>query len=504
MLMLPIVLAAVGLASAAEFSNPIRDSGPDPFIVWDKDTSSYYLMTTTGSDLRLVSSPTIGDLHNGTDTQVYTNADMKNQTTVWAGELHKVDGAWHIYYSHKERIWAIKGGDNPLDEYADPVQLYDHFGIDNTVLVHNDTNYLLWACHSTDVSNNTIAGSSMCISHLTTPTSINKDEISVISRPTEAWEQVGGHVNEGAQPLYWDGEIYVTYSASYCTKPDYSLGLLHLIGDDPMDPAAWSKKTDGPVFSSGNGEYGPGHNGIFTSPDGTELWNVYHAVTNANGSCGVDRQTFVEKVDVSQFATKGPIFGTPAKKGVVAEGPSGEGNNTALSSSSALSATSTATRSSSASSNVSSSDSTPTISLTTSSIAASTALSLTTSLSTTESSGESPTASSSASFEEEDEASTSSYSRGGHHTTQSGGDGGIALIATGSDSASSLEASITGSSRATVTVGQGEVTSTTTLFVTAKTSQALAVEATSTSGTGGLSCKAKRARVADAASLIVI
>ncbi|ODN82502.1 hypothetical protein L198_07724 [Cryptococcus wingfieldii CBS 7118] len=28
-----------------------------------------------------------------------------------------------------------------------------------------------------------------------------------------------------------------------------------------MDPAAWSKVTDGPVFSSSDSEYGPGHNG---------------------------------------------------------------------------------------------------------------------------------------------------------------------------------------------------------------------------------------------------
>jgi GH43 family beta-xylosidase len=51
-----------------------------------------------------------------------------------------------------------------------------------------------------------------------------------------------------------------------------------------VDPASWHKKTNGPVFASNNGEYGTGHNGNFLSPDGTQVWNVFHAVTNPQGS----------------------------------------------------------------------------------------------------------------------------------------------------------------------------------------------------------------------------
>lgn len=39
-----------------------------------------------------------------------------------------------------------------------------------------------------------------------------------------------------------------------------SLGLLHFVGQDPLDPAAW-KKLPGPAFTKGNGEYSTGHNG---------------------------------------------------------------------------------------------------------------------------------------------------------------------------------------------------------------------------------------------------
>ncbi|ODN91435.1 hypothetical protein L198_05949 [Cryptococcus wingfieldii CBS 7118] len=316
--LISLATSLLGLTHAAQFSNPIRDSGPDPFIVYDDGTAQYYLMTTTGTDLRLISSSTLGGLQNGTNTQVYTSDIEKEDKNVWAGELHKIDGSWYIYYSFQERPWVVKGGADPLDTYAGPpVKLSDEFGIDGTVLTYSSSLYFLWSC-SID------SGDSICIAPLDSPTSINADKKAVISSPTEDWEQQGGaNINEAPAALYWQGETYVTFSASHCKSAGYSLGLLHLTGDDPLLPASWTK-TEGPVFSSANGEYGPGHNGIFTSPDGTELWNVYHAVTNSAGSCGTDRQTFAQPIDLSNFSTEGPVFGSPVAKGETIDGPSGE------------------------------------------------------------------------------------------------------------------------------------------------------------------------------------
>lgn len=70
-----------------------------------------------------------------------------------------------------------------------------------------------------------------------------------------------GTVNEGAAPLYHDGRIWLSYSASQCESPSYQLGLLEYDGvSDPLDMAAWTKT--GPVFSSSEGNYGTGHNGL--------------------------------------------------------------------------------------------------------------------------------------------------------------------------------------------------------------------------------------------------
>ncbi|WRT64702.1 uncharacterized protein IL334_001636 [Kwoniella shivajii] len=311
----------LGVATAATFTNPLRPSGPDPFIVYDHDTSSYLFMQTNGDALRVTKSPTLAGISDyGNEHLVLQTQEMKDKPTVWAGEIHKIDGIWYIYYSHADAVYVVTGTKDPVGSYKNPVKLYDKgWGIDGTVLVVGVNNYFVWSCHSEDVSDNNIGGSSICISPLTSPTKIDQDRISIISRPEQAWEETGGKTNEGPQPLYWGDQIFITYSASFCSTADYSLGLLHLSGDDPMNAGAWIKKTDGPVFKTGNGEYGPGHNGMFLSPDKSELWNIYHATTNSAGSCGNDRSTFAQKVD----GTNGLDFGIPVGPGQ-SEGPSGE------------------------------------------------------------------------------------------------------------------------------------------------------------------------------------
>jgi hypothetical protein len=144
-----------------------------------------------------------------------------------------------------------------------------------------------------------------------------------ISSPTLSWETEGAAVNEGPEPLYHDGRTFLTYSASSCSTADYKLGRLKLTGSDPLDPASWTKKQT-PVFqrSDANGVYGPGHNGFFTLPDGTENWIVYHANNAANGTCGNGRTTRAQKFTWNADGT--PNFGTPVALGTSLPGPSGE------------------------------------------------------------------------------------------------------------------------------------------------------------------------------------
>jgi len=145
---------------------------------------------------------------------------------------------------------------------------------------------------------------------------------TLLTAPTYAWEQEGSDsVNEGPVALYHQGRTFVTYSASQCADPGYKLGLLELVGTDPLDAGDW-QKTATPVLSAANGAYGPGHNGFFASPDGSETWLVYHATENESGSCWTDRTTRIQRVEWNVDGT--PRFGEPAATSTVLTVPAGE------------------------------------------------------------------------------------------------------------------------------------------------------------------------------------
>jgi putative hemolysin len=68
--------------------------------------------------------------------------------------------------------------------------------------------------------------------------------------------------------------------------------------------------------------YGPGHNGFFTSPDGTESWIVYHANNSASQGCGTTRTARAQRITWNANGT--PSLGTPVALGSTLDGPAGE------------------------------------------------------------------------------------------------------------------------------------------------------------------------------------
>ncbi|KAL3426394.1 glycosyl hydrolase family 43 [Phlyctema vagabunda] len=311
------LLSILQLASAATYSNPLRNpEGSDPFIVYTG--GYYYLMTTTWNDVQITRATTLNGLKTGTKKTVYTTTTASRCCNVWAPEVHYFDGKWYIYYTagtsanlDGQRVNVLTGGATPWDAFSYTGVLYNQWGIDATVLRFTTGNYLVFSCMSNSEQ-------SLCIAPLKTPTSIGT--VSVLSRPTQSWERVGAPVNEAPAALYHGGKTMLTYSASYCWTASYQLGLLTWNGGDPTLSTSWVKT--GPVFSSANGNYGTGHNGFFTSPDGTQIWNVFHAEPNSAGACDATRYTMAEIVNWNSDGS--PNFGSAHKLGTVLSGPSGE------------------------------------------------------------------------------------------------------------------------------------------------------------------------------------
>ncbi|KAH8669565.1 arabinofuranosidase [Tricladium varicosporioides] len=269
----------------------------------------YYLLTTTWTDVSISRATTLNGLKTSTKKVVYSTTTASRCCNVWSPEAHYFDGVWYIYYTgvstdlNGQRVHVLVGGATPWDTYTYRGQLTSQWGIDGTVLRFNAWgNYL-----------------SLCIAPLTSPTAIGTT--SIISTPAAAWEIHGGSVNEAPAALYHGGKTYLTFSESSCWTNYYALGLLTWDGStDPTKSAAWSKK--GPVLSSANGNYGPGSNGFFTSPDGTQIWNTFNADANSAGACDSTRYTMAEVMNWNSDGS--PNFTPPATLGTTLAGPSGE------------------------------------------------------------------------------------------------------------------------------------------------------------------------------------
>ena len=114
----------------------------------------------------------------------------------------------------------------------------------------------------------------------------------MISVPNQPWEQVpyGRPIrlatNEGPEQLInpKTGQNFVLYSAARVNTPFYCIGMLELVGNDPMQYQSWRKHNENCVFHQNTvaGIYGTGHASYTTSPDGTESYIVYHALTTDN------------------------------------------------------------------------------------------------------------------------------------------------------------------------------------------------------------------------------
>ncbi|KAK2779451.1 hypothetical protein FQN52_002465 [Onygenales sp. PD_12] len=321
--LLLLLASAAPLVPAGNYSNPLKDpNGSDPHIVYTD--GYYYLTTTTWADVQLTRATTIEGLKTGESKVVWQDSDPSRCCSVWAPELHEWDGIWYLYYTagldgtgDGQRAHVLqankkkKGGANPFDTYTYHGQLSSEWSIDGSIVRFPDgNNYFVWSCFT--------GAQSLCIALMTSPNTLGPT--FPLSQPTEPWEIVDTPVNEGPAALYHDGNIYIAFSASACWTTSYQLGLLTYLDGDPLEQASWRKT--GPHFSSSNGNFGTAHNGFFESPDGTEIWNVYHATRIQEGNCGGEIYTMLDKVNWNPDGT--PNFGTAQPLGTIQQGPSGE------------------------------------------------------------------------------------------------------------------------------------------------------------------------------------
>lgn len=277
-------------------------------------------------------SNTLGGLSTAAETPLFRLTRPNGAGTMWAPEFHLLDGPngkrWYFSYTAgrepydlgTQRIHVLESaGTDPMGPYSFKADLLDPVAdnaweLDASILQLNGKLYLLGTY---------IAGTqNLFIRPLSNPWTASGGRVNLYT-PGAGWETVGGAVAEAPEVLQHNGRTFLVYSASHCSTPDYKLGMLTLTGTDPINPRSWTRSSN-PVFqrSDANGVFGPGHNGFFTSPDGTESWIVYHANSSAQGGCDMNRSTRAQRFTWNADGT--PNFGTPVRAGTALAAPSGE------------------------------------------------------------------------------------------------------------------------------------------------------------------------------------
>ena len=326
-----LLCSAAGFAQSGgdTFTNPLLDSGPDPWVIQWK--GFYYYMNSTGVNLTLWKTRDITDLRHAEKKVVWTPpASGPYSHEIWAPELHRLDNKWYLYFAadagsnESHRVWVLENAsDDPLEgswtmkgKLSGPE---DRWAIDPSVFENKGAWYAVWSGWQGE-SNGV---QKIFLAKLENPWTLGSKRV-VISTPEFPWEKVGDltkrnridetphvDVNEGPEILKHGGKVILIYSASGCWTDYYELGIATASADaDLLDPASWVK-SEKPVFwqSPEASVYGPGHNTFFKSPDGKQDWILYHANSAPGQGCANARSPRAQPFTWNADDT--PNFGRP-------------------------------------------------------------------------------------------------------------------------------------------------------------------------------------------------
>lgn len=198
-----------------------------------------------------------------------------------------------------------KPGGPFLDVKNEPLFDFGYAAIDANVLIDADGKKYLY--YSRDCSENVVDGLKKSEIY---GVPLSDDLLSVqgeavkLLTPQQKWEKESGDTqwNEGPEMITHEGKYYLTYSANFFASPSYSLG--YAVSDSPLGP--FVKAEENPLLTSGirKDVSGTGHHSFTMSPDGTQLWAVYHSHTNPQAPSG-NRKV---NIDRAGFTADGKLY----------------------------------------------------------------------------------------------------------------------------------------------------------------------------------------------------
>lgn len=277
---------------AATFTNPVRNESAngepihmgDPYALYHDGL--YYLYGTTDDleGFRYYTSPDL--VHWQLRGWVWRKSPYSwAEGSFWAPEVRQYRGRFYLTYSGRLRnskparlLMALAVADTPAGPFHDVHAPWFDLGyntIDGHLFIDNDlTPYLYFS------QNGERSGHSYGIiygARMTNDLARFESEPILLLQASQRWERVNwerNRCNEGPAVIKHKGVYYMTYSGNSTFEQHCGIG--YATARHPL--GKWTKNRANPIAATNLdiGVSSPGHNSIVSSPDGSELFCVYH------------------------------------------------------------------------------------------------------------------------------------------------------------------------------------------------------------------------------------
>ncbi len=339
------------------YKNPLPVAFGDPYVLHVKG-DKYYMFGTGGGAKNGFSAYSSSDLVNWkNEGQVYfgNNKNGWGNGAYWAPEVYEVKGKYYMFYSSQ---WSynptnelenfrigVAVANRPTGPYVDisnkPVFDPGYPIIDANVMFDEDGKLYLYysrCCYKhavesevanwakekgwfNEIEESWVYGVALKPDFsgvIGEPVLLLRPPVSMSDKQAE-WEsrsvtsrEVNRRWTEGSVAFKKGDTYYMMYSANFFGGKNYAVG--YATSKSPLGPFA--KAVNNPVLQKnveqGGTVTGTGHNSITYSPDGKEMFCVYHGRTSSTGD---KRVVFIDRMEIledGQLTVAGPTTGPQA------------------------------------------------------------------------------------------------------------------------------------------------------------------------------------------------
>lgn len=281
------------------YTNSLLGNIADPFVLSHEGMYYLYGTNTTAGGMRDgFKVYTSEDLVHWSehDQLALSNEDSWGSTNFWAPEVIERESKFYMYYVVEEHL-AVATSDSPLGPFVQDVQEPMHATKEIDAHIYTDEDGKTYIYFVRFNNNNEI-----WVAELNDDMKTMKDEtLQKVFSPTQEWELSQkppvAQINEGPFVIKHNGTYYMTYSGNHFQSPDYGVGY----ATAPTPTGPWTKYEYNPIMKSNVIVPGAGHHSLVYSPDGTELFMVYHTHYNVDQTeprkLAIDRVQFVKTAD---------------------------------------------------------------------------------------------------------------------------------------------------------------------------------------------------------------